>query len=123
MNTLIQLYAGFKETIEKQSMGFRMSSWDEKLLKYGSRFESDLMDLRVLTLEHLAPVAVGAIRNQPEPLAVGTPRLRPMVERPGHEREGAVDSRAEPVSGADLAAFAAADHAPVQSCHLTDPLT
>ena len=27
MNTMIQLYASFKETIEKQSMGFRMSTW------------------------------------------------------------------------------------------------
>ena len=26
MNTMIQLYAGFKESLEKQSMGFRMST-------------------------------------------------------------------------------------------------
>ncbi|MCK9181539.1 MAG: V-type ATP synthase subunit B, partial [Fibrobacteraceae bacterium] len=39
MNTMIQLYASFKETLEKQSMGFRMSNWDKKLLKYGERFE------------------------------------------------------------------------------------
>jgi V/A-type H+-transporting ATPase subunit B len=47
MNTMIQLYAGFKETLEKQSMGFQMSDWDGKLLKYGERFESELMDLGV----------------------------------------------------------------------------
>ncbi len=47
MNTLIQLYAGYKETLEKQSMGFRMSKWDAKLLKYGSRFEKEMMDLSV----------------------------------------------------------------------------
>jgi V/A-type H+-transporting ATPase subunit B len=47
MNTMIQLYAGFKETLEKQSMGFRMSPWDKKLLKYGERFEREMMDLRV----------------------------------------------------------------------------
>lgn len=47
MNTMIQLYASFKETIEKQSMGFRMSAWDQKLLKYGSRFEKEMMDLSV----------------------------------------------------------------------------
>jgi V/A-type H+-transporting ATPase subunit B len=28
-------------------MGFQMSSWDEKLLKYGQRFERELMDLAV----------------------------------------------------------------------------
>ena len=26
-NTMIQLYASYKETLEKQSMGFRMSNW------------------------------------------------------------------------------------------------
>jgi V/A-type H+-transporting ATPase subunit B len=47
MDTMIRFYADFKETLEKQSMGFRMSSWDEKLLKYGNLFESRMMDLSV----------------------------------------------------------------------------
>lgn len=47
MNTMIQLYAGYKETLEKQAMGFRMSDWDRKLLKYGRLFEDKMMDLRV----------------------------------------------------------------------------
>jgi V/A-type H+-transporting ATPase subunit B len=47
MNTMIQLYSSFKETLEKQSMGFRMSNWDSKLLKYGVRFEKEMMDLSV----------------------------------------------------------------------------
>jgi V/A-type H+-transporting ATPase subunit B len=47
MDTMIQLYAGYKETTEKQSMGFRMSEWDNRLLKYGERFESEMMDLSV----------------------------------------------------------------------------
>jgi len=47
MNTMIQLYSSFKETLEKQSMGFRMSGWDSKLLKYGVRFEKEMMDLSV----------------------------------------------------------------------------
>ena len=33
---MIKLYAQYKETVEKQSMGFKMSAWDQKLLKYGS---------------------------------------------------------------------------------------
>ena len=33
--------------IEKKSMGFMMTEWDEKLLKYGELFESKLMDLSV----------------------------------------------------------------------------
>ena len=47
MNSMIQLYAGYRETLEKQSMGFRMSSWDQKLLKYGAMFEKEMMDLSV----------------------------------------------------------------------------
>jgi V/A-type H+-transporting ATPase subunit B len=47
MDTMIQLYASYKETLEKQSMGFRMSGWDTKLLKYGERFEAEMMALSV----------------------------------------------------------------------------
>jgi len=47
MDTMIQLYASYKETLEKQSMGFRMSAWDSKLLKYGERFENEMMALSV----------------------------------------------------------------------------
>jgi len=47
MNTMVQLYASYRETLEKQAMGFRMSGWDNKLLKYGQRFEAEMMDLRV----------------------------------------------------------------------------
>jgi len=47
MDGMIQLYAAYKETLEKRSMGFRMSGWDKKLLKYGEQFESCLMDLSV----------------------------------------------------------------------------
>jgi len=47
MDTMIQLYASFKETLEKQSMGFRMSDWDAKLLEYGERFETEMMNVNV----------------------------------------------------------------------------
>ena len=47
MDGMIQLYAQYKETEEKRSMGFRMSSWDKKLLRYGGMFESQMMDLAV----------------------------------------------------------------------------
>jgi V/A-type H+/Na+-transporting ATPase subunit B len=47
MDGMIQLYAAYKETLEKKSMGFQLSPWDEKLLKYGGLFESGLMDLAV----------------------------------------------------------------------------
>ena len=47
MDTMIRLYADYKETLEKQSMGFTMSGWDNKLLKYGKLFEQRMMDLSV----------------------------------------------------------------------------
>ena len=47
MDAMIKLYAQYKETVEKQSMGFKMSEWDQKLLKYGADFEREMMDLSV----------------------------------------------------------------------------
>jgi V/A-type H+-transporting ATPase subunit B len=47
MDRMIQLFANYRETLEKRSMGFQMSRWDEKLLAYGERFEKELMDLSV----------------------------------------------------------------------------
>lgn len=47
MDRMIQLFADYRSTLEKRSMGFQMSAWDEKLLQYGRRFESELMDLSV----------------------------------------------------------------------------
>ena len=47
MDTMIRLYADCRESREKQSMGFRMSDWDEKLLRYGGFFEQRMMDLTV----------------------------------------------------------------------------
>ena len=47
MDAMIKLYSSYNESLEKKSMGFMMSEWDEKLLKYGELFESKLMDLSV----------------------------------------------------------------------------
>ena len=52
MDAMIRLYSSYKETLEKKNMGFSMSRWDEKLLKYGELFENKLMSLSVnLSLE------------------------------------------------------------------------
>lgn len=47
MDCMIKLYSAYKDSLEKKSMGFMMSDWDDKLLKYGALFESKLMDLSV----------------------------------------------------------------------------
>ena len=52
MDAMIRMYSSYKETLEKKNMGFSMTRWDEKLLKYGQLFENKLMDLSVnLSLE------------------------------------------------------------------------
>lgn len=45
MDGMIRLYSQYKDTLEKKSMGFMLSSWDDKLIKYGALFESEMMDL------------------------------------------------------------------------------
>ncbi|MDR2792301.1 MAG: V-type ATP synthase subunit B [Treponema sp.] len=47
MDGMIKLYSAYKDTLEKKAMGFIMTAWDEKLLKYGAKFEKEMMDLSV----------------------------------------------------------------------------
>ncbi|MDR2631680.1 MAG: V-type ATP synthase subunit B [Spirochaetaceae bacterium] len=47
MDGMIKLYSAYKDTLEKRAMGFIMSAWDTKLLKYGEQFERQMMDLSV----------------------------------------------------------------------------
>ena len=46
-NAQIRLYADSKKAKERQSMGFRLSRWDEKLLQFSLLFEERMMDLQV----------------------------------------------------------------------------
>ncbi|GAG29689.1 unnamed protein product, partial [marine sediment metagenome] len=39
--------ADYRESVEKRAMGFKMSPWDIKLLKYGKLFEEKMMSLEV----------------------------------------------------------------------------
>jgi V/A-type H+-transporting ATPase subunit B len=74
MNTMIQLYASYKETLEKQSMGFNMSNWDQKLLKYGQRFEREMMDLSVnIPLEEALDLGWAILADCFEPEETGIP--------------------------------------------------
>ncbi len=51
-NTQIRLYAESKKARERQSMGFKLSRWDEKLLSFSLLFEDRMMNLQVnYTLE------------------------------------------------------------------------
>jgi V/A-type H+-transporting ATPase subunit B len=74
MDTMIQLYASFRETMEKQAMGFRMSDWDKKLLKYGERFERQMMDLAVnIPLEEALDLGWSILGDCFEPEETGIP--------------------------------------------------
>jgi len=46
-NTMIRLYADSKKSKERQSMGFKLSRWDEQLLTYSDLFENQMMDWNV----------------------------------------------------------------------------
>lgn len=46
-NALIRFYAESKKAMERQSMGFKLSRWDEKLLKFSKLFEEQMMSLDV----------------------------------------------------------------------------
>ena len=51
-NTMIRLYADSKKARERQGMGFKLSRWDDKLLRYSILFEERMMNLHVnLSLE------------------------------------------------------------------------
>ena len=72
MDAMIRLYSDYKSTLEKQSMGFRMSSWDNKLLKYGRRFENEMMSLSVnIPLEEGLDLGWKILADCFEPAEVG----------------------------------------------------
>ena len=72
MDAMIRLYSDFKSTLEKQSMGFRMSAWDNKLLKYGRRFENEMMSLSVnIPLEEGLDLGWKILADCFEPTEVG----------------------------------------------------
>ncbi|HPN87805.1 MAG TPA: V-type ATP synthase subunit B [Candidatus Omnitrophota bacterium] len=72
MDRMIQLFADYRETLEKQSMGFQMSAWDQKLLQYGKRFEKELMDLSVnIPLEEALDLGWKILSSIFEPTEVG----------------------------------------------------
>ncbi len=72
MDNMIRLYADYRETLEKRSMGFRMSDWDHKLLKYGELFEERMMDLDVnIPLEEALDQGWSTLAECFEPSEIG----------------------------------------------------
>jgi len=72
MNRMIQLFADYRSTLEKQAMGFRMGEWDNKLLRYGKAFEQKMMDLSVnITLEKALDLGWEIMAEHFEPFEIG----------------------------------------------------
>ncbi len=72
MDRMIQLFADYRSTLEKQAMGFRMSEWDKKLLKYGRLFEERMMALSVnISLEKALDLGWEILSECFEPFEVG----------------------------------------------------
>jgi V/A-type H+-transporting ATPase subunit B len=71
-NAMIRLYADSKKAIERQSMGFKLSKWDQKLISYAQDFESSMMNLQVnMTLEEALAKGWQILANNFEPQEVG----------------------------------------------------
>ena len=47
MNTCIRLYSDAQQSMRKHGMGFRLSSWDGKLIDYAGAFRREVLDLSV----------------------------------------------------------------------------
>lgn len=72
MDRMIQLFADYRSTIEKQAMGFHMSEWDKKLLRYGKAFEDKMMDLSVnIPLEEALDLGWKIMADNFEPVEAG----------------------------------------------------
>jgi len=72
MDRMIQLFSDYRETLEKQAMGFHMSNWDKKLLKYGKVFEEKMMNLSVdIQLEKALDLGWQILAGHFEPAETG----------------------------------------------------
>ncbi len=71
-NTMIRLYAESKKARERQSMGFKLSRWDEQLLSYSKLFEHHMMNLEVnYTLEDALDLGWKTLAECFQPQEVG----------------------------------------------------
>jgi V/A-type H+-transporting ATPase subunit B len=74
-NAQIRLYADAKKARERQSMGFKLSKWDEKLLTFSFLFEERMMNLQVnYTLEEALDLGWRTLAECFEPSEVGIKR-------------------------------------------------
>jgi V/A-type H+-transporting ATPase subunit B len=74
MDRMVQLFAEYRSTLEKQAMGFQMSRWDLALLEYGKTFEEKMMALSVnIPLEEALDLGWKIMAENFEPFETGIP--------------------------------------------------
>ena len=75
-NAMIRLYAESKKARERQSMGFKVSKWDEQLLHYSGLFEDRMMNLEVnLPLEEALDLGWKTLAECFKPDEVGIKKI------------------------------------------------
>lgn len=75
-NNMIRLYADSKKAKERQSMGFKLSKWDEKLFHFARLFEEQMMTLQVnLPLEGALSAGWKILAECFEPKEVGIKQI------------------------------------------------
>jgi V/A-type H+/Na+-transporting ATPase subunit B len=75
-NGMIRLYAESKKARERQSMGFKLSRWDEQLLHFLNLFEERMMNLEVnLTLEEALDLGWATLAECFKPEEVGIKKV------------------------------------------------
>lgn len=71
-NSMIRLYAESKKSKEREAMGFKLSKWDEKLIRFSGYFETRLMSLEVnLPLEKALDLGWEMLSDCFQPQEVG----------------------------------------------------
>jgi V/A-type H+/Na+-transporting ATPase subunit B len=89
MDACIQLYSRCAETREKRDMGFEMSPWDQRLLRYGGLFEDRIMDLAVnIPLEEALDRCWEILAECFEPAETGIRRALTDRHWPGNSETG-----------------------------------
>ena len=96
MNTMIRLYSGAKEAEKKQAMAFDLSTFDQKLLRFGELFVERFMDIRIsLPLDDALDLCWQTLREcfEPEELLMKQSLIDKYFRRspvPGNERQEAL---------------------------------
>lgn len=94
MDACIQLYAQCDDSREKREMGFEMSPWDLKLLRYGDLFEKEIMSLQVnLPLFEALDQCWDILARCFEPGETGIRRAILDAHWPGRERGPGIEAQ------------------------------